>query len=223
MPPLSTENRDERDRSLLERGRFRNLLISGSFYSVNELTQFLAAIEQGDPSAAGQLLPLVYGELRKLAEQRMRAESSDHTLQPTALVHEAYIRLVGETDSHWQGRGHFFAAAAIAMRRILVDHARAKQADKRGGDWQRVTLEAVENAQFTSPDDLLLLDETLQELSKQDPVCGKLVELRYFAGLSVEEAAAAIDISTATAYRHWSFAKAWLHARISHGRPASKK
>jgi RNA polymerase sigma factor (TIGR02999 family) len=182
---------------------------------MRDATQLLNAMENGELHAARQLLPLVYDELRKLAEQRMRAESSDHTLQPTALVHEAYIRLVGDVDSRWQNRGHFFAAAAVAMRRILIDRARAKQANKRGGDWRRVPLEAIENVRFAAPDDLLLLDETLQALSKHDPVCEKLVELRYFAGLSVEEAAGVVGISTATAYRHWAFARAWLHSQMN--------
>jgi RNA polymerase sigma factor (TIGR02999 family) len=190
---------------------------------VNEVTRFLDAIEQGDSGAADRLLPLVYDELRKLATQRMKAESRDHTLQPTALVHEAYIRLIGNAESHWQSRGHFFAAAAVAMRRILIDHARAKQADKRGGDRQRVPLEAVEQVHLTAPDHLLLLDETLQSLSKHDPLGGKLVELRYFAGLSVEEAADAVGISTATAYRHWAFARAWMHSQISGNPPETKK
>jgi RNA polymerase sigma factor (TIGR02999 family) len=182
---------------------------------VNDLTRLLDAIEQGDARAADRLLPLVYGELRKLAEQRMSAEWADHTLQPTALVHEAYIRLVGGGDPGWQNRGHFFAAAAEAMRRILIDHARAKQAEKRGGDWQRVPLDVAENLSMAAPDDLLLLDETLRELTLRDPVGGKLVELRYFAGLSAEQAAEVVGVSTATAYRHWSFARAWLHSRMS--------
>lgn len=190
---------------------------------MREATQLLNAMENGDLHAARQLLPLVYGELRKLAEQRMRGESSDHTLQPTALVHEAYIRLVGEVDCHWQSRGHFFAAAALAMRRILIDDARTKQAEKRGGDWQRVPLEMIDNVRFAAPDDLLVLDETLQALSRHDPVSEKLVELRYFGGLSVEEAAGVMGISTATAYRHWAFARAWLHSQMSRHPPRPEK
>lgn len=165
-----------------------------------DFTQILQAIDSGDAKAAAELLPLVYAELRNLAEHRMRAESPDHTLEATALVHEAYIRLVGKQDPGWQNRGHFFAAAAEAMRRILVDHARAKNADKRGGDWQRVSLAAVAPEALGAPDELLLLDETLSELAKQDPLCGKLVELRYFAGLTVDEAAATLGIYSATAY-----------------------
>ncbi len=190
---------------------------------MNDLTNFLDAIEQGDSSAADRLLPLVYGELRKLAAQRMRSEAPDHPVRPTALVHEAYFRLLGDADPHWHSRGHFFAAAAVAMRRILVDHARAKQADKRGGDRQRVPLETVENVRIAAPDELLILDETLLALSGQDPVGGKLVELRYFAGLSVEEAADVVGISTATAYRHWAFARAWLHSQISQHHVGSEK
>jgi RNA polymerase sigma factor (TIGR02999 family) len=191
---------------------------------VNDLTRFLDGIEQGDTGAADLLLPLVYDELRRLAAQRMKAESPDHTLRPTALVHEAYMRLMGNADSHWQSRGHFFAAAAVAMRRILIDHARAKRADKRGGEWQRVGLEAVENVAIAAPDDLLLLDETLTVLSTRDAVGGKLVELRYFAGLTMEEAAEALGIfSSATAYRHWSFARAWLHSQISRDQTKAEK
>jgi RNA polymerase sigma factor (TIGR02999 family) len=190
---------------------------------VNDVTRFLDAIEQGDPGASDRLLPLVYDELRKLAAQRMKGESPDHTLQPTALVHEAYIRLVGGAETHWQRRGHFFAAAAAAMRRILIDHARARQAEKRGGEWQRVGLEAVENVSVSAPDELLLLDETMMALCAHDALGAKLVELRYFAGLSVEEAGEAAGVSTATAYRHWSFARAWLHSQIQLHRKGSEK
>ena len=147
----------------------------------SDVTQILCAINSGDAKAAGELLPLLYDELRKLAGQRMSNESHDHTLQATALVHEAYLRLVGENDPGWQNRAHFFAAAAEAMRRILVDHARAKLADKRGGDWQRIPFEAAGNLAAAAPDDLLLLDETLAELAARDPISAKLVELRYFA------------------------------------------
>ena len=187
------------------------------------VTQILHTIDSGDAKAAAELLPLVYEELRKLAQDRMSAEAPDHTLQATALVHEAYIRLVGKNDPGWQNRGHFFAAAAEAMRRILVDHARAKQADKRGGDWQRISLEAAGNLALVASDDVVLLDETLRELTRHDPLGGKLVELRYFAGLSVDEAGAAMGISAATAYRHWSFARAWLHSQMNRSGPSSEK
>jgi RNA polymerase sigma factor (TIGR02999 family) len=179
-----------------------------------DVTQILHAIDSGDARAASELLPLVYDELRKLAAARMNGEWAGHTLQATALVHEAYLRLVGDADPGWQNRGHFFAAAAEAMRRILVDYARAKNADKRGGDWDRISLEAAGDLTATPPADVLLIDETLRELSRHDPQSAKLVELRYFGGLSVEEAAAVVGVSTATAYRHWSFARAWIVARI---------
>jgi RNA polymerase sigma factor (TIGR02999 family) len=191
--------------------------------NMSDVTRLIDAANKGDMRAARDLLPLVYEELRKLAAQRMNTESPDHTLQPTALVHEAYIRLVGKEDPGWENRGHFFAAAAEAMRRILVDHARTKQADKRGGDWERISLEFVGNLSGAAPDEVLLLDETLADLMRQDPLSGKLVELRCFAGLSMEEAAAAVGVSTATAYRHWSFARAWLHSRISDRRPPHDK
>jgi RNA polymerase sigma factor (TIGR02999 family) len=182
-----------------------------------DVTRILSAIRGGgDPSAARGLLPLVYDELRKLAALRMANERPGHTLQATALVHEAYMRLVGTDDPGWHNRGHFFAAAAEAMRRLLVDHARSKRADKRGGgDRERIALDAVADlAVAAEPDDLLLLDETLSELGRHDPLSAKLVELRYFAGLSVDEAAAVAGVSTATAYRHWSFARAWILERI---------
>ena len=182
----------------------------------SDVTQIFQAIHSGDVHAAGELLPLVYNELRKLAAARMAGESSDHTLQPTALVHEAYLRLVGKEDPGWQNRGHFFAAAAEAMRRILIDHARARQADKRGGDRKRISLEAAgEVPEPAASADLLLLDETLQELARRDPLGARLVELRYFAGLSMDEAAAAVGTSPATAYRHWSFARAWIHTKMN--------
>src|SRR3954470_22564431 len=157
---------------------------------MTDVTRILSAIQDRDPQAAEKLLPLVYDELRKLAAQRLAHEKPGQTLQATALVHDAYLRLVGTEDPGWQNRGHFFAAAAEAMRRILVDHARAKHADKRGGDWKRISLESVVNHSAVPPDDLLLLDEALSEPTRRDPLAGKLVELCHFAGLSVEEAAA---------------------------------
>jgi RNA polymerase sigma factor (TIGR02999 family) len=188
---------------------------------MTEVTRILSAIEQGDPHAAEQLLPLVYDELRKLAAQKLAQEKPGQTLQATALVHEAYLRLVasperqsGEPEPHWNSRGHFFAAAAEAMRRILVDNARQKKAQKRGGQRSRVALDNADVAAAPA-DDLLALDEALEKLSHHDPAAGKLVQLRYFAGLSVEQAAQVLGISTATAYRHWTFARAWLHAQLA--------
>jgi RNA polymerase sigma factor (TIGR02999 family) len=183
-------------------------------------THILSAIEQGDPHAAEQLLPLVYDELRKLAAQKMAQEPPGQTIQATGLVHEAYLRLVDvEKALHWNSRGHFFAAAAEAMRRILIDRAREKLALKRGGDRTRVPLEEIDPPSGTQPEDLLALDEALERLTRLDPTAGQLVKIRYFAGLSVEQAAATLNVSTATAYRHWTFARAWLHSQMAN-RPA---
>jgi RNA polymerase sigma factor (TIGR02999 family) len=181
------------------------------------VTRILSAIEGGDPTAAAELLPLVYDELRKLAAGRMAAEAPDHSLQPTALVHEAYLRLVGGGPGPpWNGRGHFFAAAAEAMRRILVESARRKKRPKHGGDRQRVDLDDE-----LSPDgprqDLLALDEALTRLAEREPAKAELVQLRYFGGLTLEEAAACLGISPATAKRHWAVARAWLFAALSEG------
>jgi RNA polymerase sigma factor (TIGR02999 family) len=189
---------------------------------MSEATHILFAMEQGDAHAAEQLLPLVYDELRKLAAQKMAQEAPGQTLQATGLVHEAYLRLVdADQVQHWNSRGHFFAAAAEAMRRILVDHAREKHALKRGGDWKRVPLEDVDPPAGTPPEDLLALDDALEQLARLDPTAGQVVKLRYFAGLSVEQAAAALNLSTATAYRHWTFARAWLHSQVA-GTPTDK-
>jgi RNA polymerase sigma factor (TIGR02999 family) len=183
---------------------------------MSEVTRILSAIEQGDPHAADQLLPLVYDELRKLAAQKMAQEAPGQTLQATGLVHEAYLRLVDvEKAQHWNGRGHFFAAAAEAMRRILIDRAREKLAQKRGGGRKRVPLEEVDPPTGTPPEDLLALDEALAQLTRLDPTAGQLVKLRYFGGLSVEQAARALNLATATAYRHWTFARAWLHSKVA--------
>jgi RNA polymerase sigma factor (TIGR02999 family) len=190
--------------------------------AMSEVTRVLAGIERGDPHAAEELLPLVYAELRQLAAERMSQERPGLTLQATALVHEAYVRLVdGDQAQHWNSRGHFFAAAAEAMRRILIDRAREKLAVKRGGDRKRVPLEEVDPA-GTPPEDLLALDEALEQLTRLDPAAAQLVKLRYFAGLSVEQAAAALNLATATAYRHWTFARAWLHRQIADG-PAAPR
>ncbi len=182
----------------------------------NEVTSILSAIEQGDPRAAEQLLPLVYDELRKLAAQKLAQEKPGLTLQATALVHEAYMRLVDtEKIQHWNSRGHFFAAAAEAMRRILIDSARRKQAARRGKDGNRVELELVEDVTSAPPDDLLALDEALDRLARHDALSGQLVKLHYFAGLTVEQAAEILGLSRATAYRQMAFARAWLRCQLS--------
>jgi RNA polymerase sigma factor (TIGR02999 family) len=184
---------------------------------LDDVTRVLSAIEQGDPRAAEQLLPLVYDELRKLAAQKLAQERPGQTLQATALVHEAYLRLVGTQDPGWNGRNHFFAAAAEAMRRILVERSRRKRAEKRGGEFRRVDLDAVELpcvAGGTPPDDLLALDEALTLFAAHDPVKAELVKLRYFVGLSVEEAAGVLGISRATAARHWDYARSWLFSEL---------
>jgi RNA polymerase sigma factor (TIGR02999 family) len=183
---------------------------------MSDVTRVLSAIEQGDPHAAEKLLPLVYDELRKLAGHRMAQEGAGQTLQATGLVHEAYLRLVEADQSlRWNSRGHFFAAAAEAMRRILIDRAREKLALKRGGEWKRVPLEEVDPPNGTASEDLLALDEALEQLTRLDATAGQLVKFRYFAGLSVEEAAATLNLATATAYRHWAFARAWLHNQVA--------
>jgi RNA polymerase sigma factor (TIGR02999 family) len=182
---------------------------------MSEVTRILNAIEQGDPHAAGQLLPLVYEELRKLAAQKLAREAPGQTLQATALVHEAYLRLAG--GQHFDSRGHFFAAAAEAMRRILIDKARSKGRLRRGGDRRHVNLDDIRLATETSPDDLLDLDDALQRLADLDPVRAELVKLRFFAGLTMSEAAALLGLSVATAERYWAFARAWLHAALSNG------
>jgi RNA polymerase sigma factor (TIGR02999 family) len=183
---------------------------------MNDVTRILSAIEQGDPKAAECLLPLVYDELRKLAAQRLAHEKPGQTLQSTALVHEAYLRMVGRDEARsWNSRSHFFAAAAQAMRRILVENARRKSARKRGVGLERKPLDEVAAPQ---PDDeLLALDEALQALAETDPVKARLVELRYFAGLTGEQAAEVLGISPATADRHWAFAKAWLRNEVRGG------
>jgi RNA polymerase sigma factor (TIGR02999 family) len=178
---------------------------------MNDITRILSAIEQGDPRSAEQLLPLVYNELRKLAAQKLAQEKPGQTLQATALVHEAYLRLVGDEASRgWDSRGHFFAAAAEAMRRILVERARAKGRIRRGGQWRRVDLEDLALAVSAPPDLILTVDDAIDRLEVEDPAAAALVRLRFYAGLSVEHAGASLGISTATAYRHWAYARAWL-------------
>ncbi len=175
------------------------------------VTRILSAIEQGDPAAAEQLLPLVYDELRKLAAEKMREEKPGQTLQATALVHEAYIRLVDvEKTQHWNSRGHFFAAAAEAMRRILLNRARDKGRIKRGGKCRRVDLDKITLAVDTPDEDLAAIDEALQRLAEESPECASMVKMRFFAGLSIDEAAAASGISASTAKRHWAYARAWI-------------
>ena len=180
-----------------------------------EVTQLLHALDRGDPHAAAQLLPLVYDELRRLAAARLAAEPSGNTLQPTALVHEAYLRLVGTPGGdEWDSRGHFFAAAAEAMRRILIDQARRKKRSKHGGGRHRVSLDEALSIGQAPNDDVLALDEALEKLAAADPAKAQLVKLHYFAGLTLEEAGRVLGISHRTAKRHWAYARAWLYAAI---------
>jgi RNA polymerase sigma factor (TIGR02999 family) len=187
---------------------------------MNEVTGILGAIEQGDPSAASQLLPLVYDELRKLAAQRLAKEKPGQTLTATALVHEAYLRLVGgQHEPHWKGRGHFFAAAAQAMRRILVDSARRKRRLKRGSGAAREALDESNLIAPAVPDDLLALDEALSELAAVDSRAAELVNLRYFAGFTIPEAAEILGVSPRTADFLWAYARAWLLRKIEGQQP----
>jgi RNA polymerase sigma factor (TIGR02999 family) len=191
---------------------------------MSNVTRILSQIEQGDPAAAEQLLPLVYDELRKLAAAKLAQEKPGQTLQATALVHEAYVRLVSPPSSakpditdqpdHWNSRGHFFAAAAEAMRRILVDHARHKGRLKRGGSGQRLELSETQAADSGQSDLVLAVDDSLAALAEQNAQAAELVKLRFFAGLTLPEAAAAIDVSPRTADRLWAYAKAFLHQRL---------
>jgi RNA polymerase sigma factor (TIGR02999 family) len=186
---------------------------------MSDVTRILAQIQSGDPTASSELLPLVYDELRRLAAGRLAQEKPGQTLQATALVHEAYLRLVdGANSQHWDSRGHFFAAAAQAMRRILVDQARSKQSLRRGANAQRVPLTQIEPAADPPNDDLVALDEALLRLEQIDPVKAQLVNLRYFAGLSIPEAASALGVSVTTANRYWSYARAWLHEELGSDR-----
>jgi RNA polymerase sigma factor (TIGR02999 family) len=190
---------------------------------MSDVTRILSAIEQGDPRAAGQLLPLVYDELRKLAAQRLAQEKPGQTLQPTALVHEAYLRLVdADQTQSWNSRGHFFAAAAEAMRRILVENARRKRCRKHGGGRARADLDQVQPAQPEPPEEVLALDEALTRLATTDPTAARLVELRYFAGLTLPEAAAALGVSARTAGRLWAFGRAWLRREVEGDGPDEK-
>ena len=181
---------------------------------MNDVTCILNAIEQGDPKAAGQLLPLVYNELRKLAASRMANEAPGQTLQPTALVHEAWLRLGGAPDQAWESRAHFFGAAAEAMRRILIENARRKKALRHGAGQARLDLQELEIAAPAPDDQMLAIDEALNKLTALDKEKAELVKLRFFVGMTIEEAAAVLSISEATAKRWWIYARAWLYAEV---------
>jgi RNA polymerase sigma factor (TIGR02999 family) len=184
----------------------------------NDVTHILRAIVDGESAAAEQLLPRVYDELRRLAARKMSAEKPGQTLNATALVHEAYLRLVGSNTGagqKWDGRGHFFAAAAEAMRRILVENARRKSRVKHGGEVNRVSLNEAELVSVRTSDTIIALDEALTRFAGEEPEAAKIVELRYFAGLSIDEAANALGVSRATANRHWAYAKAWLRCELA--------
>jgi len=181
---------------------------------VSDVTRILEAVERGDGRAAEQLLPLVYAELRRLAAHKMAGENPGQTLQPTALVHEAWLKLVGQENRRWQDRNHFFAAAAEAMRRILIDNARRKLRLRHGGRQQRVQLDDCAQAATSEDDHVLAVDEALEKLARLDPQRAEVVKLRYFIGLSFQETAEVLGISEPTAKRYWSFARAWLHEEI---------
>jgi len=181
---------------------------------MSEATKIIEAIEQGDPRAAEELLPLVYTELRRLAVHKMAQIPPGQTLQPTALVHEAYLRLVGQQSQQWDGRGHFFAAAAEAMRRILIDNARRKGAVRHGGNQHRLNVDKVQIAAELKDDELLAINEALDKFSECDSQKAELVKLRYFVGLTLEEAAEVLGISHTMAKRHWTYARAWLLREI---------
>ena len=188
---------------------------------MSEVTRVLSAIEEGDPHAAEQLLPLVYDELRHLAAQKLAQEKPGQTLEATALVHEAYLRLVDvEKAQHWDSRGHFFAAAAEAMRRILVENARRKKRRKHGGEQERIDIELTSLPTRMTSDELVALDEALEQLQRHDAVKAQLVTLRYFGGMTIEQAAEVLNISRVTAHRYWTYARAWLHQQITGSKPA---
>jgi len=184
---------------------------------MNEVTRILTAVKQGDPRAADELLPLVYQELRRLAAQKMAREAPGQTLQATALVHEAYLRLVGTEDRDWSNRGHFFGAAAEAMRRILIEAARRKKSLKRGGDQQRIDLDDADLAIEGPSEDLLALDRALDKLVDADPEAAELVKLRYFGGLTLKQIAQIRGVTRRTVVNHWTYARTWLHREMTRG------
>ena len=189
---------------------------------MSDVTRILSQIDSGDPAAAEQLLPLVYDELRRLAAARLAQEMPGQTFQATALVHEAYLRLVGPANqAGFGGQGHFFAAAAEAMRRILVEQARRKGRHKRGGGLKRIDLDEVDLATGVPADEILAVDEALARLEAEDPLAARLVKLRFFAGLSLTQAAAAVGISRTSAYEQWAYARAWLRCAVGGDAPAS--
>jgi RNA polymerase sigma factor (TIGR02999 family) len=189
----------------------------------SDLTRLIEAVGQGDPQAARDLLPVVYDELRRLAAQRLAHETPGQTFEATALVHEAYLRLVGsDPERPWNGRGHFFAAAAEAMRRILVENARRKRRFRHGGGLDRIDLDRIDLAADQASDELLALSEALDRLSVEEPTVAEVVKLRYFAGLSIEEAASVLGVSVRTANRHWAYARAWLFQQLSPPDSASR-
>jgi RNA polymerase sigma factor (TIGR02999 family) len=181
----------------------------------SNVTRILRALKAGRDEATNELLPIVYNELRELATRKLRNESSGITLQPTALVHEAYLRLIGSEDEDWENRAHFFGAAAEAMRRILIDRARAKKSQKRGGEAKHVSLDGLTEISFEKADELIALDEALKELTEMDIEKAELVKLRFFVGLNMEEVAGALGISIRTAERSWAYSRVWLHRQMS--------
>ncbi|MHC4910264.1 MAG: sigma-70 family RNA polymerase sigma factor [Planctomycetota bacterium] len=180
-----------------------------------QVTQLLGKVRNGDRAALDALLPVVYEDLHEMAERFMRRENRGHTLQPTAIVHEAYLRLVDQRAAHFDDRAHFYAAAATLIRRILVDHARARQAAKRGGDWRRLTIEAGPEAADSSPIDLIALEEALDRLAELNPRQARIVELRFYGGLTTDQAATVLDLSKRSADRSWQGAKAWLFRALT--------
>ncbi len=198
--------------------QFRNPVnaeFTDKLFMESDVTKILKAIKAGRDDATDKLLPIVYNELRELAAKKLQHEASGNTLQPTALVHEAYLRLIGSADDDWENRAHFFGAAAEAMRRILIDRARSKKSQKKGGDAIQVSLDGLTEISEKKADELIALDEALNELESQDKSKAELVKLRFFVGLNMEESAQALGISLRTAERNWAYAKAWLHRQVS--------